>query len=237
VAVYQKPLHIDRVRVLDAAGCMHRTIEQRRWSTCVGAGTRGAWRQPAKESSEDGTGCSMPEAEDEEPGAAKGSTEARPDVVWTTSAQPQESPAGGDDSDAGLDPADAISAAAPTPAADDDERGPREIALIGAVTRAVDEARRLRCVVDLVRETCSGEERRETGPWEFSLSLEPQGFEDATLDIRLSRQSLALRFSCASRATLDLLSRHTSTLQAQLDEQIKPPLAVEIAVCEALRSN
>lgn len=109
---------------------------------------------------------------------------------------------------------------------------PAQAVPVSAIARAVEDATAVRALAAVIVDTCSGDDKRDTGPWSFALPLVEQGFGASRLDLRLSRESLSLRFECDGPRTRELLCRHTASLKAQLDEQIRPPLEVDIAVCE-----
>jgi hypothetical protein len=104
---------------------------------------------------------------------------------------------------------------------------------IAAIARSVQEATAMHAVAALVLDTCSGEGKRETGPWEFTLGLHGQGLGRTSLLLRLSRELLSLRFSCDGPDTRDLLSRHSASLLDQLQTQLQPPLVVDIVLIDA----
>ena len=91
----------------------------------------------------------------------------------------------------------------------------------------------MHAVAALVLDTCSGEGKRETGPWEFTLPLHGQGLGRTSLLLRLSRELLSLRFSCDGPDTRDLLSRHSASLLDQLQTHLEPPLVVDIVLIDA----
>ncbi|WP_425258730.1 type III secretion system protein SctP [Rubrivivax sp. RP6-9] len=104
---------------------------------------------------------------------------------------------------------------------------------IAAIARSVQEATAMHAVAALVLDTCSGDAKRETGPWEFTLPLHGQGLGRTSLLLRLSRELLSLRFSCDGPDTRDLLSRHSASLLDQLQTQLAPPLVVDIVLSDA----
>jgi hypothetical protein len=104
---------------------------------------------------------------------------------------------------------------------------------VAAIARAVEEAEAVQLLTALVVETCSGEGKRETGPWEFTLPLNAHGLGGSTLCLQLSQRLLSLRFHCDGRDARDVLSRHRGTLQQQLQEQMRPPLEVEVLLVDA----
>ena len=104
---------------------------------------------------------------------------------------------------------------------------------IAAIARSVQEATAMHAVAALVLDTCSGEGKRETGPWEFTLPLHGQGLGRTSLLLRLSRELLSLRFSCDGPDTRDLLSRHSASLLDQLQTHLEPPLVVDIVLIDA----
>lgn len=103
---------------------------------------------------------------------------------------------------------------------------------VAAIARAVEDATSLHALVDLVVETCGGEGKRETGPWEFTLPLHAQGLGETRLCLRLSQMQLDLRFLCDGPSARDLISRQSSTLREQLSVRLSPPLEVEITLDE-----
>jgi hypothetical protein len=104
---------------------------------------------------------------------------------------------------------------------------------MAAIARSVQEATAMHAVAALVLDTCSGEGKRETGPWEFTLPLHGQGLGRSSLLLRLSRELLSLRFHCDGPDTRDLLSRHSASLLDQLQAHLAPPLVVDIVLSDA----
>jgi hypothetical protein len=103
---------------------------------------------------------------------------------------------------------------------------------IAAIARSVRDASAMRSVMELVLDTCSGEGKRETGPWDLSMSLQEHGLGRSTLCLHLSRELLSLRFQCDGVPVQDLISRYADTLQSQLEEHLQLPLKIDIALTD-----
>ena len=103
---------------------------------------------------------------------------------------------------------------------------------IAAIARSVRDASAMRSVMELVLDTCSGEGKRETGPWDLSVSLQAHGLGSSMMFLHLSRDLLSLRFRCDGVHVRDLISRHADTLQSQLEEHLLLPLKIQIALAD-----
>jgi hypothetical protein len=212
-----RPLSFDRVRVvLDAESGLLRPVEPRRGPPAPRGLAALPWRMAAAVPARPAPAAAVKPAAAPQPPAG-------PLVPAAPSADPAPAP---------TLPAparvDAVgprtrNAAQPTPQPDSDIP-------VAAITRAIQDAAAVREIVTLIADTCNGEGRRETGPWSFSLPLAEQGFADASIELALSRESLLLRFVCVAARTRELLWRHADSLKGQLQEQLRPPLEVEILV-------
>jgi hypothetical protein len=114
-----------------------------------------------------------------------------------------------------------------TPTAEGDFGRPGPVA---AVVRAVEDAAILRGLVTMVAEICSDESLRDNGPWEFSLDLGAIGLAGSSVDLRLSRELLELRFRCQDLGAVTLLSRHQASLLDTLRRCLRGPLQIEISM-------
>ena len=103
---------------------------------------------------------------------------------------------------------------------------------IAAIARSVRDASAMRSVMELVLDTCSGDGKRETGPWDLSMSLQEHGLGRSTMFLHLSRELLSLRFQCDGAPVRDLISRHADTLQSQLEAHLQLPLKIDIALTD-----
>ena len=147
--------------------------------------------------------------------------------------QEQAEPANNTEPEPEPEPAPAPSQ--PARAAGDWQQGRRPVGAVGpvaAVARAVEESALVHALADLLRDTCGDEAWRETGPWEFSLQLHSVGLGDSSVDLRLSRELLSLRFCCRGLGTARLLLRHKDRLLDMLQHELPGPLEIEISVVE-----
>jgi hypothetical protein len=99
---------------------------------------------------------------------------------------------------------------------------------IQAIARAIEHSSMVRNLTDLIVNLCDGEESRKTGPWEMSLPLDRDGLGRSMLHLRLSLDTLGLRFVCDGQAEHDVLSSRVGELKSQLDERLHPPLEVSV---------
>ena len=143
--------------------------------------------------------------------------------------QEQAEPAGN------TEPEPAPAPSQPPRTSGDWQRGRQQVGAVGpvaAVARAVEESALIHALADLLRDTCGDEALRETGPWEFSLQLHSVGLGDSSVELRLSRELLSLRFCCREPGIAHVLLRHKDRLLEMLQQELPGPLEIEISVVE-----
>ncbi len=99
---------------------------------------------------------------------------------------------------------------------------------VAAIALSISRASALLDVCALVVELCGGERQHLAGTWEATLPLGQQGLGGTLLWLRLSAESLALRFICDEQRTMDLVRPRIDELRRRLLEQLAPPLELSI---------
>ena len=228
-----KVMPFSRVRLLECtdSGLLPR-VEDRRAGPSHRSGLPLPWRQLLRTLPAAPEGA-LPRAADAEWGQARGDA----DDVANASEPPPRPPA------AEQLPKDPLGSESPAgPRADDLITHPpsvahrpgrklvetKGVAPIAAIARAVEESSALESVADLVVRTCDGDNKRETGPWEFTLALQAQGLGRSLLRLHLSRELLKLRFECDGLSLRDLLWRHSKSLQSRIEERLQIPLEIDV---------
>jgi len=242
-----KTLSFQRVRVMvDSEAGLCRPRGQPRNLPVPRPAVELSWRQAARQSSASPTAPGRAPEEEKHPGLpgpgpsvdeVTGPTAPR-SSVWTSLTDGRPEPIDHTHTGGTTVPGDTNAAASDalpprssrTAASDRPGRVEPMAVPVAAIARAVEDATTLRALVDLVAETCSGEGKRETGPWEFTLPLRAHGLRETRLCLRLSQAQLSLRFLCDGASARDLLSRQSTTLREQLSVRMNPPLEVEITL-------